>query len=304
MPRQRSPKYGSLPPALAGQPFSVSEALNLGVSYSRLRADDLVIPTAGARTVGRPSDLITAARAFAAVIGRPHAFSHLTALAIWGLPLPSWVADRVRDLHITVAMDDSRVRRPGVIAHRGLESRRTSTNLGLTVTAPLDTWLDCAPLLSRDELVAVGDVLANEPFGYEPAALVRLASEAKGRRGVRRAREAAALVRVGARSPKESQMRCVFHDHGLPEPELNVDIYDDVGAFIACSDFVWHERRVVCEYDGDWHRTHRDRWQVDRERRARLEDMGWTYVECASNATRPGRAQAELLARLKRLLLR
>ncbi len=98
-------------------------------------------------------------------------------------------------------------------------------------------------------------------------------------------------------------MRCVFHDHGLPEPELNVNIYTDAGAFISCNDFVWRDRRVVCEYDGDWHRTDRDRWQVDRERRARLEDLGWTYVECASNATRPGRAQDELLARLKRLLL-
>lgn len=119
---------------------------------------------------------------------------------------------------------------------------------------------------------------------------------------VRRLRELAPLLRPGSASPKESETRLLLHDHGLPEPEPNGEIFDDWGTWIATSDFVWREPKVVGEYDGDQHRTDRTAWQYERARRARLEDCGWTYVELTQAHLSDLSLQGELLRRLRRLL--
>ena len=138
--------------------------------------------------------------------------------------------------------------------------------------------------------------------GITPGEVSTHLSELDGRRGVRRLRELAPLLRPGSASPKESETRLLLHDHGLPEPELNGEIFDDWGTWIATSDFVWREPKVVGEYDGDQHRTDRTAWQYERARRARLEDCGWTYVELTQAHLSDVSLQGELLRRLRRLL--
>lgn len=138
--------------------------------------------------------------------------------------------------------------------------------------------------------------------GITPGEVSTHLSELDGRRGVRRLRELAPLLRPGSASPKESETRLLLHDHGLPEPELNGEIFDDWGTWIATSDFVWRDPKVVGEYDGDQHRTDRTAWQYERARRARLEDCGWTYVELTQAHLSDLSLQGELLRRLRRLL--
>jgi len=67
------------------------------------------------------------------------------------------------------------------------------------------------------ELVTAGDSLVRRA-GVEPDRLIEAASSARGVRGARLARQAAALVRRGVDSPMESRLRLLLVLAGLPEP--------------------------------------------------------------------------------------
>lgn len=303
MPSIKPPRRAALPLTLDDRPFHILEAAGRGVSANRLRLDDLVIPTPGIRTARPPVDLMERARVFALALPPGTVFSHTTALELWGLPVERRAAGSVAPvLHVMRETSTPPLVRTGCVSHRGLESRQVDVVNGLQVTTPLYSWLDSATLLDRDDLVAIGDALVMPPWDLTPGELVALAERTKRRRGVRRAREAAALVRRGSASPQESRARCVFVDWGLPEPELNVDIHEQWGTWLARGDFVWWEWKVVAEYDGDQHRTDRSKWQYERRRRAKLEDAGWTYVEMTSDALWWGPAQDEVIGRLQRAL--
>jgi len=169
------------------------------------------------------------------------------------------------------------------------------------VTEPADTWADLAGNLDLAELVAVVDAMIRDGL-VRPKDLERI-SEDRSTPGVRLLRRALLLVRAGSASPWESKARVQFSMWGLPEPELNVDVRDAGSRWLARPDFLWRERRVVGEYDGDQHRTDRTVWQYERDRRARLEDAGYSYVEMTSlTLVAPGPREA-LRQRLTRLLL-
>ena len=53
-----------------------------------------------------------------------------------------------------------------------------------------------------------------------------------------------------AESPFESCARVVFHERGLPPPQLQVPVFGRGGTLIARVDFMWQEHRVVVEADG------------------------------------------------------
>jgi hypothetical protein len=282
--------------------FTVGAALGAGVTENRLRSGDLTRPTYGVRGhVGQQETVVERARAFALGLPPDTVFSHLTAARLLGLPTSRrW---RVSEpLDVMRHTDRPRLERAGVRSHRGLERRDTIETNGFRLTDPVDTWADLSTHLSLDDLVAVGDALLEADIGVRQAELLRAAADRAGR-GVRRLREAAALVRAGAASAWESKARVTFVGWGLPEPALNVDLYAEAGRWLARPDFVWRARRVVGEYDGDQHRTDRSAWQYERERRARLEDEGWTYVELTSLSLTGARERAALRARLTRLLL-
>ena len=81
--------------------------------------------------------------------------------------------------------------------------------------------------------------------------------------GVLRARDAASMVREGSESVRESAVRWAIVASGLPEPEINVDIQDALGRFLARGDLVYREWQVLVEYDG-WHHE-RDALQRQRD---------------------------------------
>ncbi|EFQ83680.1 hypothetical protein HMPREF0063_11343 [Aeromicrobium marinum DSM 15272] len=96
--------------------------------------------------------------------------------------------------------------------------------------------------------------------------------------GVRRARRVAPLVRSGVASPTESDVRWALHRGGLPEPEINVDIHDDHGGWLARGDLVYRRWKVLVEYDGWQHERDADQRQWDHLRREQLEACGWRVV--------------------------
>jgi hypothetical protein len=159
--------------------------------------------------------------------------------------------------------------------------------------------------------VAVGDAIVRQPRIPGPHGRVERpplgtqeelgrAIDAGRRIGVARLRLALPRVRGGSASRPETWARLVLVDAGLPEPELDIDVYDDHGSFIGCVDLAYRHRRIAIEYEGDQHRTDPAQWQRDIEKHQMLADVGWRVV-------RVGRRQlftetAAYVRRVRRLL--
>ena len=64
---------------------------------------------------------------------------------------------------------------------------------------------------------------------------------------------------------------------GCPTPEVNAEIRDADGDWLAEGDLVWREAKLIVEYDGRVHLTDKQR-QVDAQRRNQLIAEGWTVL--------------------------
>ena len=295
----------ALPPELVDEPFSVRLADDLGVSKHRLRGRDLAKPYRGLRTVmPAPMSVLDLSRAYAARMPATHVFSHGTAGVLHGMPLPARL-QLDRRLHVTVPAENRPPQMAGVVGHELRASLMDVELLGLLpVTSPLQTWIDLGPLLRLGELVAVADFLcAGAQPRYAPEDLRAAAAGLAGRRGCRALREAAALARARVDSPKETEVRLLLVDSGLPEPVVNFQVTDAAGRIIARVDLSWPQFRVCIEYEGDIHRTDRQRFRSDITRRERIEDAGWRVIRITDDDIANGgrdllrRVRATLTAR-------
>jgi hypothetical protein len=124
-------------------------------------------------------------------------------------------------------------------------------------TDAASTWCHLVGVLSHDDLVAAGVHLILVPKKPQPgesrpyATLDELTARARSSSG----RHARALedVRQGAESRPETILRLVMVRAGLPEPELNVDIFSASGRFLERGDTLFRAFRVIAEYDGEQH---------------------------------------------------
>jgi hypothetical protein len=157
---------------------------------------------------------------------------------------------------------------------------------GLPVTTAARTWCDLAQILDVDALVAAGDFVVNRHhriFSRRQDALApveELAAMVEARRrtrGVLRAREALALVRVGCDSAPETMLRLAVARAGLPEPELGFVIVDATGEHVAWPDLAFPEYRVALQYDGA-HHFERAQLELDIARNEATARAGWTQV--------------------------
>lgn len=250
-----------------------------GVSRARLRAADLTTPFWGVRVrADAPlSSVAERCRAFQPRMPAGAAFSHLTAAALYGAPLAS--QRDIGALHIATP----RARRPvdarRIVGHRmTLRPGDVGIVEGLPITSPERTWLDLAPILSRVELVALGDYLIGRSGLTSMDALCRAFRNYAGRRGRILIRDVLPRLDPGAESPRESQLRLLLADLGLPPFEANVVITDADGRFLARCDLVDREHMLILEYEGDQHRTDRRQWQRDVARTRALEAAGWRVI--------------------------
>ncbi|WP_432885786.1 hypothetical protein ACQPYH_02155 [Kribbella sp. CA-245084] len=104
---------------------------------------------------------------------------------------------------------------------------------------------------------------------------MELAAATIGARGIRLAREAAALVRSGVDSPMESRLRLLLILNGLPEPRIGYVVNDSAGGWLATPDLSYPELRFAIEYDGQHHLVDARQWRQDIRRRENLEREGW-----------------------------
>lgn len=270
-----------LPRSLASRPFTVTAGREAGLRPGELRSPRLHAPTQGVRTASAPTTARERAAAFAVGMPADAVFSHVSAAQLLHLPLPSELESQVL-LDVVRPSSGSQIRRAGCRGHRGLERREVIDVGGLRVVGLADTWCDLAELpagvFGVDDLVVVGDVIVNrlEPGGR---AALRVALDARTRpRGKARLTEALSLVRVGSRSPMETRSRLMFHRAAFPEPALNADVFDTHGGWLLEGDLVWHQHRVIGEYQGADHAS-RKRRSADSARTGLAGDEDHTIIE-------------------------
>lgn len=222
-------------------------------------------------------------------------FSHHTAAALWGLPVPARAGEAL-DLGFFLPRRGSR--KAAFLVHHFVEGTVMRSEVsGVPVSDPASTWLMLAPRLPRPVAIALGDAVLHAPRYPGTARLKRqpLASLAEiqrliampHRRGRRHLAALAALLSVRAASPPESHLRLLLRDWGMPEPRLDWDVHDAEGRLIGCSEIAFVEHRLALEYEGDHHRVNPHQWNRDIAKYRAYASAGWEVL----------RVTAELLYR-------
>lgn len=274
-----------LPHPLSQQSFTYAEALGAGIVPRRLRASDLehcsreIYWPAG----HRPG---IAERLEVHLAVTPQAWgSHRTAAALQGLPLPPWCEDHGQ-LHLSKPSHLSPVRRKGVVGHSVRIFRGELHHVqGMLVTTPARTWLDLANELTPDHLVALGDQLIRTPRpefeGRDQAyatfgALQEMVKSHSWSRGVGQAKAALELMRIGADSVPETLLRLAMHYAGLPEPELQIELFPE-NPRSPTADLGFRHYRLAIQYEGSHHLDEAQRLSDARRDRA-FRAAGWTVL--------------------------
>lgn len=263
-----------LPPEL-GTVFHVRDADRLGVTRRRLSARDVCAPFPGVRTMREDEPLESVrdrCRAYLPRMTGGQFFSHETAAVLWGMPLPFRHGP---SLHVSASPPLREPRTRNVVGHRLVMPQDGVTLLDdLPVATRVETWGQLGGALRWEDLVAAGDWLLAR--GDPLSDLSEVALRAR-RRGATALRHAVGSVRPGAESPRETAVRLILVQAGLPEPELNWTLRTGTGAFVARLDMAWPQHRVAIEYDGRQH-ADPDQFRRDADRWRAISAEGWTLV--------------------------
>jgi len=155
----------------------------------------------------------------------------------------------------------------------------------LPVTTPARTAYDLGRLLPRSNAVTRLDALM-QATPYSAEDVLVLAKRYPGARGLRQLRAVLPLVDGGSASPKESWLRMLLLDAGLPRPTTQIPVHES-WRLIGILDMGWIKYKVAVEYDGDQHRTDRRQYVRDQKRLRDLEAVGWIVVRVIAE-DRPG----------------
>lgn len=206
-----------------------------------------------------------------------------------------WVS---ADVSVELIWKSARPQRGLVVRNEALGADEVVRAKRLPVTSVARTAFDLGRHLSRGQALARLDALMHAtPFSFEDVSV--LAKRYRGARGVRRLCEVLPLVDGGAASPKESWLRLLLIDAGLPKPATQIPV--NAGWSLAgVLDMGWEDYLVALEYDGDQHRTDRRQFVKDIRRQEMFADLGWTVIRVVAEH-RPddivGRARQALIRR-------
>jgi hypothetical protein len=156
---------------------------------------------------------------------------------------------------------------------------------GVRVATVARTAFDLGRYQARDRAVARMDALMRAaPFSIEEVLL--LAKRYRGARGVKCLKDTLPLVDGGAASPRETWLRLIYIDGGLPKPTTQIPIFDVDGELLRTVDMGWEAFKVLSEYDGDQHRTDRPQYVKDMRVIPKIERLGF-IVERVIKEDRP-----------------
>ncbi|UMB70246.1 endonuclease domain-containing protein [Mycobacterium paraterrae] len=187
----------------------------------------------------------------------------------------------------------------GIRTHRSrIDEDEIDLVVGMPVTSAVRTALDFGCWYPTMTAVAGIDALARA-VAIRSTDVEQLASRYAGRRGIAKARRAVDLFDPGAQSPKESWLRVVLIQAGLPRPQTQIPVHDEFGDAIAYLDMGWEDLKVAVEYDGEQHRRDRRQYTWDVRRLEMLERLGWIVIRVVA-----GDRPAEIIRRVRAALTR
>ncbi|GAB2847395.1 endonuclease domain-containing protein [Microbacterium insulae] len=288
-------------PSSFGTSFLVRDARVAGIARSRLRADDLRMPTHGVRSPARDghdrsspvrhhdarrAELLGIVQDTAPALRPPQFFSHETALAIVGSPLPMW--PYTPSVHVSAHRPAGMPRRREWVGHR-LQARPAAVRIfdGVPVESPVRAWRQVGRSWSLVDLVAAADFLVHPRRRL--ATVEELAAEigALGDMRDRLLARALGLVRPGAESPEETSLRLLLGRAGLPEASVNFTLRTPSDRFVARLDLAYLAYRVAVEYDGRVHAENAEQFRRDADRWEAIRAEGWHLVRILSHHVRP-----------------
>lgn len=284
-------RRASLPLHLTAGSFSLRAADKAGVTRTRTAARDLVTVSRGIRVpLGSAATGAAALRAYTD-LDDESILSLGSAARLWNAPLPGRHEADWR-IHLARRRGSSMPRRGNVVGHLlTLLPDEVVEFDGVRLTSPARTWLDLAPLLSVEELVAAGDSLVcshgpEHPYPRRALCsipdLEQMVARHPGVRGVRKARAAVGLIRVGADSAPETQMRLALVRAGLPEPELNHVVrgaatWGGDSAPVLWPDAAYRQWRLALQYEGA-HHSGEEQYLRDIRRADTTARLGWSEL--------------------------
>lgn len=298
-------------PNLRTAGFLTKDGLEQGITPGRLRGPSFAAPFRGIRTFQPPDSVLDRALAYAPLLRPWQCLGGVSALAVLGLPLP-W---RLRQAtHVDVVSDWARSRP----VRDGVHVRRVPARLlgtwdvdGVRVASAPTLWALMASRWSVHELVMLGDAIVSKADNYPnrrltgPLATADALHAVAGRwsssRGASRMAQALPRIREGVESPRETEMRLLIVDAGMPEPEVQVSIHDpDTRVILGRADLLHRDARVVEEYEGDGHRE-KGQWDRDIEKYREFERIGLHVVRATNRdlVPRPERWLSDLAAQLR-----
>ncbi|GAA3531214.1 hypothetical protein AFL01nite_17670 [Aeromicrobium flavum] len=265
-----------VPDSLRGRAFTTAEALAAGVTRRMLEGPRFEAVHRGRgiwAASGEPRDLAFLLHADRLVLPPDAVVSHVTGLRLHGVDIGGsrrhWSTNAPR-----------RSKLASVVLHRRQAPLAATIVGGFPVLPPERCLVDAAIELSHRDIVRAADALiaagAMTPESFARFALTRHLH------GVRRSRANAGRTRERVASFRETDLRLLLAVAGLPEAEVNLDIFDAHGTHLACGDLVYVQRRIVLEYDGWYHDRTASQRRKDLIRRENLEADGWLVIVIVS----------------------
>ena len=257
-------------------PAELARLRRTGTIRSVRRGAYVMNPTPTTEMAGAHREQIAAT---VGLLTTPAVVSHMSAAVLHELPL--WNAELARVHLIRDRANGGHVDDLVHLHVMPLAPGDVTEIDGIAVTSLARTVSDLARSLSSFKAVPIGDAALAR--GLSPVELTDVLARCRGWRGVVRARRTVDFLDARSESPGESCSRVVLHEQGLPKPDLQVEIYDDRGYFLARSDFGWIERRTLGEFDGQgkYGALRRPDQGADdvvldeKAREDRLRDHGW-----------------------------
>ena len=215
------------------------------------------------------------ARAVVHRVGDDVVISHQSATLLHGLP--SWGLDFDR---VQVTRTAGRVR-----SDRTMQTHRSSLApaditevLRLPCTSPARAVIETICASTYEVGVVLSDAALREGL-VRKEQLPAMADRLQCWPGSPKARAAARFADGRSESVGESRLRVLMANHGLPEPELQVEISDQSGRFVGRVDILLL-RWLIVEFDGDqkYAGDPANAVLAEKRRENRLRELGYSVI--------------------------
>lgn len=174
--------------------------------------------------------------------------SHTSAAVLHGLPVPAQNLKRVWMTRRSAG--HGRSTRLLTVRNSAIDDTEVTNVDGFVVTTQERTVADLARTQPFEWCVIVCDAALRLGVGADA---IRATLTAHPRlRGIPRAAAALTFADARSESPAESMSRVSMARAGIPVPELQWELFDDDGEFVARPDFLWLDAHLVGEVDGKW----------------------------------------------------